>query len=303
MKQPSPLYKGRFAPSPTGELHFGSLVAAVGSYLQAKSQDGHWLVRIEDVDQTRTVPLSDQHILKTLEDFGFEWDGEVVYQSQRTKLYESYLEQLSAKNLIYPCDCSRSKLKQNQGNGLISKAYPGYCRRKAGIVTSPNALRCITNTETISFQDMIQGQYTTQINKECGDFIVKRRDGFIAYHLAVAVDDAEQGITEIIRGADLLTSTPQHLYLQQLLGLSQPVYAHLPIVMHDDGRKLSKSHQDLPIHKRPTVEILCSALSFLNQPIPDNRQNLTLDAFWKWAIYNWDIRLVNKSRELGFNLS
>ena len=295
-------YKGRFAPSPTGELHFGSLVAAVGSYLQAKSQGGQWLIRIEDVDQTRTVPLSDQHILQTLEDFGFEWDGEIVYQSQRTVLYESYLEQLTANNLIYPCDCSRSKLKQNPENNSKTGVYPGYCRHKVGQVTSPNALRCIINNEHLSFQDQIQGQYETQLDKECGDFIVRRRDGFIAYHLAVVVDDAEQGITNIVRGADLLTSTPQHLYLQQQLGLSQPEYAHLPIAMHDDGHKLSKSHQDLPIHQLPATEILCSTLNFLNQSIPDNLQNSTLEEFWKWAIDNWDISKVSKSRELTFNL-
>lgn len=302
MKQPTNTYKGRFAPSPTGELHFGSLIAALGSYLQAKSQHGQWLVRIEDVDQTRTVPSSDQHILATLDDFGFEWDGDVVYQSQRTALYESYLEQLSSKGLVYPCDCSRSKLKSTNINPSSPNVYPGYCRTKTEPVTTPNALRCITNAENITFQDRVQGQYNANLKNECGDFIIRRRDGFIAYHLAVVIDDAEQGITDIVRGADLLSSTPAHIYLQQQLGLPHPEYAHLPIAMHDNGQKLSKSHQDLPVHQQSPTDILCSALIFLNQSPPDDLHVSSLEEFWKWAISNWDINKVSQSLEIKFGL-
>jgi len=302
MNKSTPAYKGRFAPSPTGDLHFGSLIAAVGSYLEAKSKNGQWLVRIEDVDQTRTIPQSDKKILSTLEHFGFEWDGEVVYQSQRTALYEAYLDQLSSNQLTYPCDCSRSKLKQTEDNDTLPGVYPRYCRKRDKPVTTPYAIRCLTNPGKISFYDQIQGLFSVNLEKECGDFIIKRRDGFIAYHLAVVADDAEQGITDIVRGADLLSSTPQHLYLQQQLGLAQPSYSHLPVAMHDNGQKLSKSHQDLAIQYCSPVKLISSALEFLNQSPPQSLHNATLDEFWHWAVLNWDLNKVTKSREIRFNL-
>lgn len=292
-------YRGRFAPSPTGELHFGSLVAAVGSYLQAKSQQGQWLVRIEDVDQTRTVANSARQILQTLEKLGFEWDESVIYQSHRTEIYHSYLQQLENKHLVYPCDCSRNKLKQEISNKGI---YPGYCREKNSTMTPPYALRCKTGTETVTIHDQIQSQQSVSLQKDCGDFIIKRRDQFIAYHLAVVVDDAEQGITDIIRGADLLSSTPQQIYLQQKLELATPNYGHLPVAMHHNGRKLSKSHQDLALNTSQPSEVLTQAMVFLGQSPPEYLSQSTLLDFWDWAIQNWDLSQVKSSQEITFNL-
>ena len=298
MTQAKRPYKGRFAPSPSGELHFGSLVAAMGSYLQAQSQQGQWLVRIEDVDQSRTVPHSADNILSTLERFGFEWDEAVIYQSQRTEQYHFYLQKLIDKKLAYACDCSRNKLRQNNTTGI----YPGYCRQKSIPATSAHALRCLTTPESIKFDDQIQGHYSVNLENECGDFIVKRRDGFFAYQLAVVIDDAEQGTTDIIRGTDLLSSTPQQIYLQQQLGFTTPDYGHLPVVMHDNGKKLSKSHQNLPLDCQQPVEILSKALLFLNQSPPKSLAQSSLNDFWQWAIQNWDINRIQATQEIRFNL-
>lgn len=290
-------YKGRFAPSPSGKLHFGSLVAAMGSYLQAKSQQGLWLVRIEDIDQTRTVSHSADHILSTLDSFGFEWDEEVIYQSPRTELYQDYLQKLKERDLIYACDCSRNKLRLDKSGGV----YPGHCREKT-IIAPPHALRCLTTAESILFDDLIQGAYSVNLELECGDFIVKRRDNFFAYQLAVVVDDAEQGITDVIRGADLLSSTPQQIYLQQHLGLNTPDYGHLPIVMHDNGRKLSKSHQDLSLERQNDIEIMTKALIFLNQSPPKYLSLASHKEFWQWAIQNWDISRIKPTQQISFNI-
>ena len=294
----TPSYKGRFAPSPTGELHFGSLLAALSSYLDAKKQKGLWLVRIEDLDLTRVQANSAKHILKTLEDFGFEWDENVIYQSERNDLYECNLRYLKSENLIYACDCSRNKLKQQ----LSFPVYPGTCRDKRSTPTTPYALRCKTPPLRISINDQIQGQYSVNLNHDCGDFIVKRRDNLFAYHLAVVSDDAEQGITDIVRGADLLTSTPQQAYLQQQLNLSQPVYSHIPIAMHKNGLKLSKSHQDLPIRLHNPVEIMNQALIFLNQNPPEELSKSSLNEFWQWAIENWKIEKIENQIEKVFSL-
>ncbi|MDH5425416.1 MAG: tRNA glutamyl-Q(34) synthetase GluQRS [Gammaproteobacteria bacterium] len=291
-------YRGRFAPSPSGKLHFGSLVAAMGSYLQAKSQQGQWLVRIEDIDQTRTIPGSADLILSTLDKLGFEWDKEVLYQSNRTEHYQYYLQQLKEKGLIYACDCSRSKLRLETS----SPVYSGHCRKKTISASSPRALRCLTTTETVIFNDKIQGTYSVDIERECGDFIVKRRDGFFAYQLAVVVDDAEQGISEVIRGADLLSSTPQQIYLQQQLGFTTSAYGHLPIAMYDNGRKLSKSHQDLSLEQQSTVEIMTKALTFLNQSPPQDLALAPLHEFWQWALQHWDIDSIKASQQASFNI-
>lgn len=298
MTKPLKPYKGRFAPSPSGELHFGSLVAAVGSYLQAKSNNGQWLIRIEDIDETRTVPHSASSILSTLDLFGFEWDEEIIHQSHRIERYEYYLKKLLDDGLIYACDCSRNKLKQENTGGV----YPGYCRQKSGLSSKPHALRCLTTAQQISFNDQIQGLQTIDLEKECGDFIVKRRDGFFAYQLAVVVDDAEQGITEIVRGTDLLSATAQQVYLQQQLGFNQTQYAHLPIVMHKNGNKLSKSHQDLPLEKQRPVEIMTKALIFLNQSPPEDLSTASLKDFWAWSIQNWDIDRVPANSQSHFDI-
>jgi len=227
------MYRGRFAPSPTGPLHFGSLVAAVASYLDARAAGGEWLVRIEDLDTPRNVPGAAGEILRTLERFGFEWDGPVMYQSERIAAYEAALDELKQKNVVYPCTCSR------RDNFLCS------CRDGVSDRTKPKSWR-------------IRGK------DEVDDFVVFRADGIFAYQLAVVVDDAAQGITDVVRGADLLDSTPRQRYLQALLGYSHPNYQHIPVVTNEAGEKLSKQTNAPPLHDPATQ--LKEALRFLNQP-------------------------------------
>ncbi|MDH5423987.1 MAG: tRNA glutamyl-Q(34) synthetase GluQRS [Gammaproteobacteria bacterium] len=292
-------YRGRFAPSPSGQLHFGSLVAAISSYLQAKSQQGQWLLRIEDVDQTREVAGSASHILSTLDKLGFEWDGSIIYQSQQTARYAEYLQTLIDKDLIYACDCSRSKLKQNSSAAAI---YPGNCRLKKHPLTSPHALRCRVSTESLFIKDQIQPAFSVNLQDDCGDFIIKRRDQFFAYQLAVVVDDHEQCITDIIRGADLLSSTPQQIYLQKQLGFSQPSYGHIPVAMHQTGLKLSKSHQDLALGHYNPLAVMQQALVFLNQSPPAELAHVSLSEFWQWAINNWHLSDIPRLAEKAFTL-
>jgi len=302
MSKPAP-YRGRFAPSPSGELHFGSLIAAVASYLQARAHKGEWLVRIEDIDEARTVKHSDQHILQALELFGFEWDGDIIYQSQRKSLYQDYLDALIENKQVFACDCTRSQLRQKaerQNPDLVFNpaVYPGICRNKALSLTKPLSLRCLTSTTNICFNDQVQGDYQVNLAQDCGDFIIKRRDGFFAYQLVVVIDDAEQGITDIVRGADLLSSTPQQIYLQQLLSLTPVSYTHLPVAMQKNGSKLSKSHQDLAIRKQIPAEILHSVLIYLQQSPPPELASSRVSEIWQWAFENWNIGKIRPRREI-----
>jgi len=292
------IYKGRFAPSPTGELHFGSLLAAVSSYLEAKTHNGDWIIRMEDLDQPRTVNGSADSILKTLDTFGFEWDGEVVFQSQRSELYDDYLQQLISEHLIYRCDCSRNKLKESKNFPV----YDGFCRNKNNKISPPYALRCKTPDTKISFIDQIQGNYSVDLNQQCGDFIVRRRDQLFAYHLAVVCDDAEQAITDIVRGADLLAATPVQIYLQRQLQLTEPVYSHIPVAMHQQGRKLSKSHQDLAVMHNSPAAIMTQALNFLGQSPPVELAQTDICEFWRWAIKNWNLNKIPATNETIFCL-
>jgi len=296
--QNSAIYKGRFAPSPTGELHFGSLLAAISSYLEAKKHNGQWIIRMEDLDQPRTVVGSADSILQTLDTFGFEWDGEVVFQSQRSALYEEYLQELISEHLIYRCDCSRNKLKESKSFPV----YDGFCRNKNNEIPAPYALRCKTPNTRLSFTDQIQGNHSVDLNQQCGDFIVRRRDQLFAYQLAVICDDSEQAITDIVRGADLLTATPIQIYLQQQLQLAEPVYSHIPVAMHQQGRKLSKSHQDLAIFKHTPTAIMTQALSFLGQSPPGDLAKTDINGFWHWAINNWDLNKIPTTNEKIFCL-
>lgn len=287
-------YVGRFAPSPTGPVHFGTLLAAVGSYLQAKTHDGKWLVRIEDVDITRSIEGSDRDILDTLEKFGFEWDDEIVYQSQRTGLYEHALDTLIDKSLIYPCRCSRKQLADNG-----SDIYPGTCRHLHLPDAGEHALRVMAEDRDISFTDQVMGEQHQNIARDCGDFVVRRRDQLFAYQLAVVVDDASQGITEIVRGADLLDSTPRQIYLQQQLGYTTPSYCHLPLAVDNEGRKISKSAGHARIDLECKQSMLCKALDFLGQRPPPELADDTLADVWRWAIMHWDhqhIPTVMKAR-------
>ena len=224
----NPPYRGRFAPSPTGPLHFGSLIAATGSYLQSRHQQGEWHLRIEDIDPPREIPGAKDNILRTLETYGFEWDGEIIYQSQRLDIYQDYLERLIDEQQTFACTCSRKDINQ-----LLAKTgmhvYPGTCRDKTGVAGGQYAYRVIAKDKNITFNDQLQGLQSFEVQTEIGDFVVKRADGLFSYQLAVAVDDGSMGITEVVRGSDLLTSTPRQIYLQQLLKLYTPCYIHLPV--------------------------------------------------------------------------
>lgn len=239
---------GRFAPSPTGPLHLGSLVAAVGSWLFARAAGGRWLVRMEDIDTPRVVPGSAEEILRALERYGFAWDGEVVWQSRRTPLYEDALATLRARGLVYDCACSRAELQRAASAPLGREpVYPGTCRNGIAPGRVPRAIRFRVPDEVIAFDDLVAGHVEENVAEQTGDFVVRRADGLFAYQLAVVVDDAEQGVTQVVRGADLLTSTPRQIALQRALGYPAPEYAHLPLVVNADGSKLGKRDGALPL--------------------------------------------------------
>jgi glutamyl-Q tRNA(Asp) synthetase len=263
---PRPRYRGRFAPSPTGPLHFGSLVAALASWLDARAAGGEWLVRIEDVDQTRTVPGAADEILRTLEAFGLAWDGEVAWQSRRTALYEAALERLRAGGYVYGCRCSRREIADSGLMGLEGAIYPGTCRRLALPPGPGIAERMVAAQAPVTFVDRAMGTISQRVCRDIGDFVVKRRDGLFAYQLAVVVDDADQGITDVVRGADLLWSTPRQILLQRALGLDTPRYLHFPVVTNAAGEKLSKQTGAQAVDPAQASGLLAHALEFLGQP-------------------------------------
>ena len=285
-------YRGRFAPSPSGELHFGSLLAAMASYADARSHKGSWLVRIDDIDQARVVKYSDQHILTTLEQCGFEWDETITYQSQCLAYYQNALEELTRKQLSYPCNCSRKQLKA-LSNGNI---YPGLCRNKALTETENTALRIKTTDKIIAFADRIQQQYSQQLNQDSGDFIIYRRDKVFSYQLSVVVDDYFSNISHIVRGYDLLDSTAKQIYLQQLLHYPQPQYAHIPLAVSADNLKLSKLSRAKKVDC--DLKTLLLAAVFLGQSPARHGLNdydfATNNDFWHYLITNWDINTVPK---------
>ena len=289
-------YRGRFAPSPTGSLHFGSLIAAVGSYLQARRQQGEWLVRIEDVDTVRCRSEHAGDILRTLEAFGFEWDGDIIYQSHRNDFYESALQTLKQQRLIYACDCSRKQINEATLAGPLGPVYPGTCRARTQPPRHEHAVRLITDSREIIFADALQGRHQQNLARESGDFVVRRRDGLFAYQLAVILDDAEQGITEVVRGADLLDSTPRQIYLQQVLGYSTPDYIHLPLALDRCGAKLSKSQDAPSIDPKTPLPALYQALSFLGQEPPAELLEGGLEEFWRWSVSHWRLDKIPRMK-------
>lgn len=258
---------GRFAPSPTGPLHLGSLVAAVGSWLFARRDGGKWLVRMEDLDTPRVIAGSAEEILRALERYALTWDGEVVYQSQRTMLYDDALDSLRQRSLIYDCGCSRADLQRTASAPLGREpVYPGTCRNGLPAGRLARAIRFRAPDEVIAFDDIIAGHVEENVAIDTGDFVIRRADGVYAYQLAVVVDDAAQGVTQIVRGADLLTSTARQIALQRTLGLPTPSYAHLPLVTNADGTKLGKRDGALPLpslDERRVAETLADALRVL----------------------------------------
>jgi glutamyl-Q tRNA(Asp) synthetase len=276
--------RGRFAPSPTGALHFGSLVAALASWLDARSRGGEWLVRIEDVDATRRVPGAAADILRALEAFGLTWDGEVVWQSRRTALYEEALERLRAQGLVYRCRCSRKEVADSGLRGLEGAIYPGTCRELRFDATQVSSERLRVAPATVDFDDRVQGRISQDVARAIGDFVLKRRDALHAYQLAVVVDDAEQEITDVVRGADLLQSTPRQILLQRALGLPTPRYLHFPVATNRRGEKLSKQTLAHPVSAVRAAELLASALDFLSQPPPSARvpREILAEALQAW---------------------
>lgn len=274
-------YTGRFAPTPSGYLHFGSLVAALASFLDARAVGGRWLLRMEDLDPPREVAGAQAAILHTLEQYGLEWDGAVVYQSQRHEAYRQVVQRLFSQGLAYACICSRKQLEGSAG------VYPGTCR-DAGHSTTDAAIRLRVPEVTYSFEDRVQGRFAQHLGRESGDFVIQRRDGLYAYQLAVVLDDAWQGVTDIVRGADLLDSTPRHLYLQELLGLRQPRYLHVPLIIQPDGHKLGKSYRSPPLQGNEAGPLLLRALRALGQQPPASLEGDAPREILAWAITHWD---------------
>lgn len=287
------MYIGRFAPSPTGPLHFGSLIAAVGGYLEARTQRGRWLLRIDDLDPPREQPGAAAEILRILDHFGFEWDGPVVYQSRRQEAYEEALDRLASAGHTYPCTCSRKEIAEAGRDGVSGSVYPGTCRNPANRrKNAPVAIRVSVPDRRMCLQDRIQGEYCQNLAADIGDFVLRRRDGLYSYHLAVSVDDAWQNITHIVRGVDLLDSTPRQLYLQALLGLPSPAYAHLPVVVNRDGQKLSKQTFARSLSRDRVNRQLWEALRFLGQQPPLELASATVAGVWEWAGAHWSINEV-----------
>ena len=290
-------YVGRFAPSPTGPLHFGSLIAAVASYLDAKHHDGKWLVRIEDVDQTRCKPEWALNILRTLESLGFEWDGEIVTQSTRIDHYAAAIERLQSGKLLYACLCSRKEIGDSAVRGIEGPVYPGTCRDRHHAMRGA-ALRVITNNDPVEFDDRIQGRTSQRIESEIGDFILRRKDGLHAYQLAVVVDDALQGVTHVVRGADLLDSTARQIYLQRLLGYPTPAYLHFPVAVNELGQKLSKQTLAAGVNAQSARTAVLAALRFLGQDAADASQARTTRELIPAAALNWNPGLIPGRRAI-----
>lgn len=295
---PESAYRGRFAPSPTGPLHFGSLAAAVGSYLDAKHHHGTWLVRMEDLDTPRCIPGAADDILCTLKAFGLHSDEPILYQNQRTAAYDEALHKLQAGGAVYPCCCTRKEIADSALNGIEGPVYPGTCRNGIPQGREARAWRVRTGNEPVEFDDMLQGRITQRLASEIGDFVVKRADGLFAYQLAVVVDDAYQGITHIVRGADLLASAPRQIYLQQLLGLPVPQYMHLPIAVNEAGEKLSKQTLAAPVDASHPVTTLLRVLDFLQQEPPAEFARGSVETVLEWAVTHWDASKLQGIRTL-----
>jgi len=298
-------YRGRFAPSPTGPLHFGSLVAAVASFLEARQAGGEWLVRIENLDREREVRGAADEILRTLERFGLRWDGPVWRQSERTDAYTDAFASLARSKRVYPCGCSRREIADSSVSGIEGPVYPGTCRGGLAAGRNARAWRLRVPPTEMVFDDAWQGPIRRQLESDYGDFVVRRADGFFAYQLAVVVDDAAQGITHVVRGADLIESTPRQILLQQLLGYPMPEYAHHPVATVASGEKLSKQSAAAPVDPRAPVAGLRRALGFLGQRPPPEPDCGTMEDLWRWAFEHWNaagiprVRSISVDREEG----
>jgi len=286
----------------------GSLVTALGSFLQAKSQDGEWLVRMEDIDPPREVPGAADGILRTLESHHLFWDGAVLYQSDRHDAYEAALDILASNGHSFPCACSRKSIADaifstDKTLGNARDIYPGTCRDGLPTGKQARSIRLRVSPSTITFDDLLQGTIATQMDQEVGDFVIKRADGYYAYHLAVVVDDAFQEITEIVRGIDLMSSTPHHLYLQQVMGYPIPRYVHLPILVNAQGEKLSKQTHAAPVDNRNAGPTLAKALTYLGLPPGPDVINGSPEELLVWALSQWELDNIPEARTITEDLS
>ncbi|OTE97940.1 tRNA glutamyl-Q synthetase [Crenothrix sp. D3] len=282
---------GRFAPSPTGPLHLGSLYTALASFLHARSQQGKWLLRIDDLDTQRNVKGATDAILTTLDTFGLHWDDSVVYQSRCLAVYHDVLNELAKNQLIYPCSCSRKMLAS-------TAIYDGLCRNQSITADSLYALRIKTDSRLISVEDGLQGLISHNIAKQYGDFILKRRDGIVAYQFAVIIDDDRQHINQIVRGVDLLTETPKQIYLQQVLGLPCPDYLHVPIIIDQHGYKLSKQTQATAVNLTRPQGVIFELLGLLKQNPPSELQYASVTELLDWAIEHWNIECLKNIKQV-----
>ena len=288
----SPRYIGRFAPTPSGYLHFGSLLAAVASYLDALHHQGCWLVRMEDLDTPRTIPGASDHILRTLRTYGLHWNGEVLRQSERLQRYQQVIDQWLESGQAYYCDCPRREIIANNG------VYPGTCRERQLPAAPDHAVRLRVTDQPLSFDDRLQGTITQNILQTSGDFIIRRRDGIIAYQLAVVIDDIDQGMTDIVRGADLLDSTPRQLWMYQLLRHPAPRYLHVPLIMRLDGEKLSKRLGSAPLEADQAVATLHRALRILTPDIPPELASAPVADQLEWAVRHWQPERLPQNRQI-----
>lgn len=291
-------YVGRFAPSPTGPLHLGSLLTAVASYLDARQQAGEWLVRIEDIDPPREVPGAADAILRTLEAFGLAWDREVLYQSTRAEAYRTAAAELEGRGLAYRCSCTRAMLRAADiGEKSSQSPYPGTCRDRHAH-TRATAIRLRAPIDAIRFDDRICGPQTCALSVTTGDYVIFRRDGLPAYHLAVAVDDAYQRVTHIVRGADLLDATGAHIHLQRALGLTTPVYCHVPVIVNAAGQKLSKQTGARPVSADRADRVALALLRCLGLEPPATLEGAHPTEIWRWAIPRWGAPSLIGMRQL-----
>lgn len=279
-------YRGRFAPSPTGPLHFGSLYTAVASFLQARSNKGQWLVRIDDLDPFRSKQEYSTLILKTLEQYSLTWDEDVFYQSSRQEAYRHALNDLNQHQLLYPCQCSRKDLAKRL---IKNNIYDGYCLNNKPTADVATSLRIKVSGESITLKDLVQGTSQQNLTKQLGDFVIFRKDHVYAYHLAVVLDDHEQNISDILRGYDLLDSTYRQIYLQQQLQIATPSYAHIPVISGADGAKLSKQTFASDISLAPVRETLVNVLAHLNLNPPKELIACTPIEILDWAINQWSL--------------
>jgi glutamyl-Q tRNA(Asp) synthetase len=284
-------YRGRFAPSPTGRLHIGSLIGALASYLDAKANNGEWLVRMEDLDPPREMPGAATQILEDLQIHGLKWDSDILYQSHRHQAYQTAIDQLLIEYKAFACSCSRTQLRSNQN------IHQGRCNGPKS-PEADYAIRLLVDQHSIAFTDPIQGIYEQQLQQQVGDFVLLRKDRFFAYQLAVVIDDAFQQITHVVRGSDLLDSTPRQIFLQKQLGLATPQYCHFPVITNSEHQKLSKQTFAPALSNQQALTNLQQALHFLQQPVASPAAAKSIPSLLAWATEHWSIEKIPKKLAL-----